>query len=143
MTPPAARSRVRCPVAAANAGALQVTVLDKEGQPVPDAVVVLAPAAPARRSALPMKVTISQEKMRFVPRCRSSAWARRRTFVNNDPWEHHVRASAAGIQSSTRRPAAASSCASTASRGQARKPADARFDKARRRCCSAATCMPR
>ena len=37
--------------ACAHAGALKVTVLDKEGRPVPDAVVVLAPAGlpcPAR-----------------------------------------------------------------------------------------------
>lgn len=84
---------------AAGAGALQVTVLDKEGKPVPDAVVVLSPAAGgAPRAALPMRVTINQEKMRFVPAVALVGVGARGTFVNNDPWEHHVRASPAGVQ---------------------------------------------
>ena len=82
----------------AHAGALKVTVLDKEGKPVPDAVVVLAPAAPGAPRPLPMKVTILQEKMRFSPAVALVAVGAQGTFVNNDPWEHHVRASAAGIQ---------------------------------------------
>jgi plastocyanin len=82
---------------AAQAGALKVTVLDKEGKPVPDAVVVLAPAAPGAPRPLPTKVTIVQEKMRFVPAVSLVAAGAQATFVNNDPWEHHVRASAAGI----------------------------------------------
>jgi plastocyanin len=82
----------------AQAGALKVTVLDKEGQPVPDAVVVLAPAAPGAPRPLPAKVTITQEKMRFVPAVSLVGVGAQATFVNNDPWEHHVRASAAGIQ---------------------------------------------
>lgn len=82
-----------------HAGTLQVTVLDRDGKPVPDAVVVLAPPAggPAR-PPLPAKVTISQEKMRFVPAVALVGVGAQGTFVNNDPWEHHVRASAAGVQ---------------------------------------------
>jgi len=82
---------------AAHAGALKVTVLDKEGTPVPDAVVVLAPAAAGAPRALPMQVTITQEKMRFAPAVALVGVGARAIFVNNDPWEHHVRASAAGI----------------------------------------------
>lgn len=82
----------------AQAGALKVTVLDKEGKPVPDAVVVLAPAAPGTPKPLPMKITISQEKMRFIPAVALVGVGAHATFVNNDPWEHHVRASAAGLQ---------------------------------------------
>jgi plastocyanin len=82
----------------AQAGALKVTVVDKEGKPVPDAVVVLAPAAPGTPRPLPTKVTIAQEKMRFVPAVSLVAVGTQATFVNNDPWEHHVRASAAGFQ---------------------------------------------
>ncbi|NML47082.1 plastocyanin [Ramlibacter sp. G-1-2-2] len=84
---------------ATQAGALKVTVLDKEGKPVPDAVVVLAPAAPGAPKPLPTHVTISQEKMRFVPAVSLVAVGAQATFVNNDPWEHHVRASAAGLHS--------------------------------------------
>ena len=86
--------------AAANAGALQVTVVDKEGKPVRDAVVVLAPASPGSpKHTLPTQVTITQEKMRFAPAVSLVAVGAKGTFVNNDPWEHHVRASAAGVRS--------------------------------------------
>jgi plastocyanin len=85
---------------AAHAGALTVTVVDKEGKPVPDAVVVLAPSSPGTpKHALPTQVTINQEKMRFVPAVSLVAVGAKGIFVNNDPWEHHVRASAAGIKS--------------------------------------------
>jgi plastocyanin len=79
------------------AGALKVTVLDKEGRPVPDAVVVLAPSAPGTPAPLPDHVTITQQNMRFVPAVSLVRVGAVGTFVNNDPWEHHVRASAAGI----------------------------------------------
>ena len=84
--------------ACAHAGALKVTVLDKEGRPVPDAVVVLAPAAPGTPRPLPTKVTITQEKMRFSPAVTLIPVGGQASLVNNDPWEHHVRASAAGVQ---------------------------------------------
>lgn len=88
------------PLAAAKAGTLNVAVVDREGKPVPDAVVVLAPSqsgAPGR--ALPTQVTINQERMRFGPAVTLVALGARATFVNNDPWEHHVRATAAGSRS--------------------------------------------
>jgi plastocyanin len=46
-----------------------------------------------------MHVTINQQKMRFVPAVSLVAVGAKGTFVNNDPWEHHVRGSAAGIMS--------------------------------------------
>jgi plastocyanin len=83
---------------AALAGTVQVLVLDREGKPVPDAVVVLRPsAAGAPAFTLPRQVTINQEKMRFVPAVALVAQGAKATFVNNDPWEHHVRASPAGV----------------------------------------------
>jgi plastocyanin len=83
--------------ATAFAGNLQVTVLDKEGKPVMDAVVVLMPAtAGAPKTGLPTQLTISQEKMRFVPAVSVVGVGAKARFVNNDPWEHHVRSSAAG-----------------------------------------------
>ncbi len=82
----------------ATAGDLQVLVLDKEGKPVQDAVVVVMPANKGTpKTTLPMQVTISQEKMRFIPAVSVVAPGAKALFVNNDPWEHHVRASAAGI----------------------------------------------
>ncbi len=82
----------------ATAGNLQVLVLDKEGKPVADAVVVVVPVNKGEpKAALPMQVTINQEKMRFIPAVAVVGVGARAKFVNNDPWEHHVRASAAGI----------------------------------------------
>lgn len=82
----------------ASAGNLQVLVIDKDGKPVPDAVVVVVPANKGTpKAALPTQVTINQEKMRFVPAVSVVAVGAKALFVNNDPWEHHVRASAAGF----------------------------------------------
>lgn len=82
----------------AAAGNLVVQVLDKEGKPAPDAVVVVVPASKtaAPKNPLPSQVTIHQEKMRFVPAVSLVAVGAKAQFINNDPWEHHVRASAAG-----------------------------------------------
>lgn len=81
----------------AQAGGLQVLVLDKEGKPVQDAVVALVPSGGgAPRTPLPTRVTITQEKMRFQPPVSVVAVGARGNFVNNDPWTHHVRASPAG-----------------------------------------------
>jgi plastocyanin len=83
---------------AAHAGALQVAVLDKEGKPVPDAVVVLVPSSGGQpKTPLPARVTINQEKMRFVPAVSLVAVGGKANFVNNDPWAHHVRATPAGV----------------------------------------------
>jgi plastocyanin len=90
---------ISCALAAyAQAGNLQVTVTDREGKPVQDAVVVLAPATPGTpKAALPTQITINQEKMRFIPALALVGVGAKARFVNNDPWEHHVRASAAGV----------------------------------------------
>ncbi|OOG42259.1 plastocyanin [Polaromonas sp. A23] len=82
----------------AMSGNLQVLVLDKEGKPVADAVVLVIPVNKGTaKVALPMQVTIAQEKMRFVPAVSVVAVGAKASFVNNDSWEHHVRGSAAGV----------------------------------------------
>lgn len=84
--------------AVAQAGNITVTALDKDGAPVPDAVVVLQPSGKGLpKVRLPLNVTIVQEKMRFVPATSVVAVGTRVRFVNNDTWDHHVRASAAGL----------------------------------------------
>jgi len=94
----AAACAALCLGAPAWAGDLQVTVTDKEGKPVADAVVVVVPSAGgAPRAPLPMQLTINQEKMRFVPAVAVVGVGAKARFVNNDPWEHHVRATAAGV----------------------------------------------
>ena len=84
---------------AAHAGSLQVSVIDKEGKPVPNAVVVVVPnnktAQP--KTALPREATIVQEKMQFIPAVSVLPVGAKARFVNNDPWDHHVRSSPAGL----------------------------------------------
>ncbi|MDM0107158.1 plastocyanin [Variovorax sp. J22R24] len=111
---------------------LQVSVLDKDGQPVVDAVVVVATASKASPARpLPREVTISQEKMRFVPAVSLVAVGAKARFVNNDPWEHHVRASAAGVMQFDAGPAGGFELMIAAKpEGKPGKVADATFEKA-------------
>ncbi|TWO69484.1 plastocyanin [Caenimonas sedimenti] len=84
--------------AAAQAATVTVSVVDREGNPVADAVVVITPAAPgAGRPPLAAQAVIAQTGMRFTPAVTLVPVGARLTFVNNDPWEHHVRGSAAGM----------------------------------------------
>lgn len=81
------------------AGSLVVSVIDKEGKPVADAVVVINPANKSvlPKTALPAQVTIRQEKMQFIPAVTLAPVGAKVSFVNNDPWDHHVRSSPAGM----------------------------------------------
>lgn len=87
------------PCAWAFAGNLVVSVLDKDGKPVPDAVVVVSPANKAvlPKTPLPAQATINQEKMQFIPAVSLVPVGARIQFVNSDPWDHHVRSSPAGM----------------------------------------------
>jgi plastocyanin len=84
---------------AVSAGSLSVSVVDKDGKPVPDAVVVVEPtnklALP--RAPLPMQAAINQEKMQFIPAVTLAAVGTKVRFANSDPWDHHVRWSPAGL----------------------------------------------
>lgn len=114
------------------AGNLQVTVSDKEGKPVADAIVVLVPATPgAPRTPLAMQATINQEKMRFIPAVTLVGVGAKARFVNNDPWEHHVRASAAGAAQFNATPGEGFELRLDGkAEGKPAKFADATFDKA-------------
>lgn len=85
--------------AAAQAGKLVVSVLDKDGKPVQDAVVVVTPAGKGAlpKNPLPTQATIHQEKMQFIPAVTVVPVGAKVQFVNNDPWDHHVRSSPAGM----------------------------------------------
>ena len=85
--------------ASANAGNLVVSVLDKDGKPVQDAVVVVTPGNKSAAPRMPMatQATVNQEKMQFIPAVTVVAVGSRVNFVNNDPWDHHVRSSPAGM----------------------------------------------
>ena len=85
--------------ASALAGNLVVSVLDKEGKPVQDAVVVILPAntLATPKAPLPVQATITQEKMQFIPAVTLVGVGSKVSFVNNDSWDHHVRSSPAGL----------------------------------------------
>lgn len=76
----------------AYAGTVQVSVVDREGKPTQDAVVVLIHAT-ARNvaSTVPTQATVANEKMQFIPAVTVVAKGAKVRFVNNDPWDHHVR----------------------------------------------------
>ena len=83
----------------AAAGSLAVTVVDKDGKAVPDAVVVITPVNKSvlPKKPLPAQVTIAQEKMQFIPAVSLVPVGAKIQFINNDPWDHHVRSSPAGM----------------------------------------------
>ena len=83
----------------ASAGSLSVSVIDKDGKPVPDAVVVVMPANKSAmpKTPLPMQAAINQEKMQFIPAVTVVPVGAKVRFANSDPWDHHVRSSPAGM----------------------------------------------
>ena len=108
-----------CTASLATAGSLSVTVVDREGKPTQDAVVVLVPEAKGTaKIALLTTATIAQEKMQFIPAVSIVPVGAKVKFINNDPWDHHVRSSAAGA-ASFNAVASASSGASSGAAGSA------------------------
>lgn len=79
------------------AASFSVTVVDKEGKPVPDAVVVIKTDARGQpREPLPMTATVNQARMRFSPAMTIVPVGAQVKFVNEDPFDHHVRGSLGG-----------------------------------------------
>lgn len=89
-------------VGMAQAGTLEVLVLDRDGKPLPDAVVVVQPSAhgAAAKKALPLTATVNQEKMQFVPNVTVVGVGAKVRFTNNDAWDHHVRLTVPGAVTS-------------------------------------------
>ncbi len=83
----------------ASAGNVQIQVLDRDGRPVPDAVVVLYPgsASGAPVGPAPASAVVEQEKMRFVPAVTVVQVGTTVRFTNQDRWDHHVRGNPVGI----------------------------------------------
>ncbi len=81
----------------AQAASLTVTVLDRDGKPAPDAVVVVTPSVRgAPKSRPPLTASIVQEKMQFIPAVTVVGVGAVVRFSNNDAWNHHVRMSLPG-----------------------------------------------
>lgn len=83
----------------ATAGNLTVVVTDKDGRPVQDAVVVIVPTNKSVLPKVPLSqdATVNQEKMQFIPSVSLVGVGAKIRLVNNDPWNHHVKSSPAGI----------------------------------------------
>jgi plastocyanin len=76
----------------AGARSLEVQVLDRDGKPMPDAVVGVFPSAKGTpRHAPPMTAVVNQEKQQFTPAVTVVGAGAKVRFTNNDPWNHHVR----------------------------------------------------
>jgi plastocyanin len=86
--------------ALSSAGNLVVSVIDRDGKPVQDAVVVVIPANKSvlPKTALRAETAITQEKMQFIPAVSLVAPGAKIKLSNNDPWNHHVRSSPAGAE---------------------------------------------
>lgn len=82
--------------AGAQAANLDVQVLDREGKPLADAVVILETSVPGARPAAKAEITIAQEQMKFVPPVSVAQLSTKVNFVNNDRWDHHVRGGTSG-----------------------------------------------
>jgi plastocyanin len=86
---------------AAQAASVQVTVLARDGKPLPDAVVVLEPAAGQPVPvAQPVSQTVVQEKMQFDPMLSVLPVGSKIRFSNLDRWDHHVKGGAPGLMAS-------------------------------------------
>ena len=76
----------------AHAGVLEVQVLDRDGRPAPDTVVIVHPANKGQaRTPLPLSAVVNQEKQQFIPAVTVVGVGAKVRFTNNDPWNHHVR----------------------------------------------------
>ena len=91
---------------AAQAATLQVTVLAKDGQPLPDAVVIIEPAQSGKSAAAPapVQVEIQQLKQQFLPRVSVVPVGSTVVFTNLDRYDHHVRGLPGGLAGLTAGP---------------------------------------
>ena len=116
----------------ASAGNLVVSVVDKDGKPVQDAVVVIVPADKTKlpKTLLPATATVNQEKMQFIPAVSLVPVGAKVSFVNNDPWDHHVRSSPAGMGQFNATNAGFELRLEGKSEGKPTKPSEVTLDKA-------------
>ena len=116
----------------ASAGNLVVSVIDKDGKPVQDAVVVIVPINKSvlPKMPLPAAASISQEKMQFIPAVSLVPVGAKVSFFNNDPWDHHVRSSPAGMGQFNVTNAGFELRLEGKSEGKPAKPSEVTLDKA-------------
>jgi plastocyanin len=80
----------------AQAASVQLTVLNADGKPAPDTVVVVQPTASWPAQPLPPVAVIEQKDIRFVPYVTVVPVGGSVRFVNRDSFDHHVRSQPGG-----------------------------------------------
>ena len=75
---------------AAQAADLTITVMDRNGKPLADAVVLVDSGVQGPRPAPVMEATVAQEKLRFVPTVTVVGLGAKINFSNLDSWDHHI-----------------------------------------------------
>lgn len=78
------------------AGTVQVTVLNADGKPAADTVVMVQPVAPWSPQAAPPPVVVAQKDIRFVPYVTVIPVGGSIRLVNKDNFDHHVRSQPGG-----------------------------------------------
>lgn len=83
----------------AQAATLNVTVVDKDGKPVPDAAVLVRYIVPpsARPPAAPPVIVIDQQRLQFKPFLTIAAPGTTLRFTNKDAFDHHIHGTAPKI----------------------------------------------
>jgi plastocyanin len=81
---------------AAEASTLELRVIDRDGQPAADVVVLVDTASPAPTAAPPEGATILQQGSRFEPGLTVVQAGATVRFVNHDGYDHHVRSVPSG-----------------------------------------------
>lgn len=74
----------------AEAADLNVSVLDRNGKPLPEAVVLVDSSVQGTRPAPVLEASITQEYLKFVPAVTVVSPGAKVTFSNRDGWDHHI-----------------------------------------------------
>ena len=78
------------------AGTVNITVLDAEGKPAPDVVILVRSTQGAPSTAAATPVLIEQSGLRFAPFLSVVPVGSTVRFANRDPYDHHVRSMPSG-----------------------------------------------
>jgi plastocyanin len=80
----------------ANAGTVNITVLDAEGKPAPDVVILVRSTQGASATAAAKPVLIEQSGLRFAPFLSVVPVGSTVRFANRDAYDHHIRSMPSG-----------------------------------------------
>lgn len=82
--------------ATSQAGTVDISVLDRDGQPAADVVLLLQVPGYASTKPAPAPIVIAQQDLRYVPFLTVVPVGSTLRFVNKDGYDHHVRTTPSG-----------------------------------------------